>query len=319
MAYGEGKRCSSRSINESERMKKLKYFSTFTGIGGLDHGLEVIGAKCVGYSEIKESSIDIYSRHFPTHHNFGDITKIVPEDLPDFDVFTGGFPCQTFSMAGMRKGFKDRKGTMIFYIFDILMAKKPEFFVLENVKGIATHDSGRTYKKVIKLLSSAGYKVRVVLLNSSHYGSAQARERVVFIGRLGKDFPKKAPELRKTDVRFRDIRTPYEPKDVLSEATMARFTAPGGDRYFELIGGYDRVNTITTGVSSSGRKMLVTMEPDGIWRRITCLEAERLQNFPDGYTDGSSTAKRWFALGNAVNCAVSDYLFTDYLKSLWWK
>lgn len=299
-------------------MKKLRYFSTFTGIGGLDFGLEKLGAKCVGFSEIKESSIEIYMRHFPDHHNYGDITKIVPEDLPDFDVFTGGFPCQTFSMAGARKGFKDRKGQMIFYIYDILMAKKPEFFVLENVKGIATHDHGKTYKSVIKLLSSAGYKTRVVLLNSSHYGSAQARERVVFIGRLNKDFPKKDPEIRDNTKRFRDVRSEFDAKDLLSAASMARLEATEGDKGFELIGGYDRVNTLTTGVSSSGRRMLVTMEPDGKWRRLTALEAERLQNFPDGWTAGSSTAKRWFALGNAVNCAVSEYLFTDYLKGLWW-
>lgn len=300
-------------------MKTLKYFSTFTGIGGLDFGLEKLGAKCVGFSEIKQSSIEIYMRHFPDHHNYGDITKIVPEELPDFDVFTGGFPCQTFSMAGERKGMKERKGQMIFYIYDILVAKQPEFFVLENVKGIATHDHGKTYKKVIKLLSSAGYKTRVVLLNSAHYGSAQARERVVFIGRLKKDFPKKNPEIRNAGVRFRDIRTEYGPKDMLSAATMARLTATEGDKGFEIIGGYDRVNTITTGISSSGRKMLIVQNEDGSWRRLTCLEAERLQNFPDGWTDGSSTAKRWFALGNAVNCAVSEYLFTDYLSDLWWK
>lgn len=299
-------------------MKKLKYFSTFTGIGGLDFGLEKMGAECVGFSEIKESSIEIYGRHFPDHKNFGDITKINPKEIPDFDVFTGGFPCQTFSMAGMRKGFKDRKGTMIFYIYDILMEKQPEFLVLENVKGIATHDGGRTYKSVIKLLSSAGYKVRVVLLNSSHYGSAQARERVVFIGRLKKDFERKNPEARNTAVRFRDIRSEFDEKDILSEASLTRLTVNEGEKGFELIGGYDKVNTLTTGVSSSGRRMLVTQEPDGRWRRLTCLEAERLQNFPDGWTKGSSTAKRWFALGNAVNCAVSDYLFNDYLKGLWW-
>lgn len=299
-------------------MKKLKYFSTFTGIGGLDFGLEKMGAECVGYSEIKESSIEIYKRHFPDHQNFGDITKIEPKELPDFDVFTGGFPCQTFSMAGMRKGFKERKGQMIFYIYDILMEKKPEFFVLENVKGIATHDYGNTYKSVIRLLSSVGYKVRVVLLNSGHYGSAQARERVVFIGRLGKDFEKKFPVVKDTSKRFRDVRSEFDEKDILSEATMKRLLATEGDKGFELIGGYDRVNTLTTGVSSSGRRMMVTQESDGKWRRMTCLEAERLQNFPDRWTEGSSTAKRWFALGNAVNCAVSEYLFTDYLKGLWW-
>lgn len=159
----------------------MRYFSTFTGIGGLDWGLENMGAKCVGFSEIKESSIRIYNSHYPNHKNFGDITKIDPSLLPDFDVFTGGFPCQSFSLAGMREGFRDKRGRMIFHIYDILVEKKPEYFVLENVKGIMTHDDGRTLESIMKLLAHAGYFVRVVLLNSAHYGSAQARERESFL------------------------------------------------------------------------------------------------------------------------------------------
>lgn len=293
----------------------MKYFSTFTGIGGLDFGLESLGAECVGFSEIRESSIRIYKRHYPDHKNFGDITKIVPEELPDFDVFTGGFPCQSFSLAGARKGFKDRRGQMIFYIYDILMAKKPEFVVLENVKGIYTHDDGRTFASVFKLLTSAGYYVRAVLLNSAHYGSAQARERVLFLCRRGQDFADENPVIRDDTKRFRDFRGPYGEKDKFSPKTLARFFAKGGQG-FEMIGGYDRVNTLTTGVSSSGRRMLVTQD-DGVFRRITCAEAERLQGFPEGWTEGESVANRWFALGNAVNTAVSKYIFEDYLKRLW--
>jgi DNA-cytosine methyltransferase len=295
----------------------LTYFSTFTGIGGLDWGLEKMGAKCVGFSEIKESSIDIYRRRFPEHKLYGDITKIVPEELPDFDVFTGGFPCQSFSLAGMRKGFGDRRGQMIFFIYDIITAKKPKFIVLENVKGISTHDGGKTIKSVFRLLSAAGYKMRVVLLNSAHYGSAQGRERVVFLGRLGEDFPEKHPEIRDDSKRFRDIRAPFVPKTALSELTIERLKRVYF-KGFEMIGGYDRVNTLTTSISSSGRRLVVTQEPDGTWRKLSVVEGERLQGFPDGWTEGQSDAKRWFAIGNAVNCRVSEYLFTDYLKGLWW-
>lgn len=300
-------------------MKPKTYFSTFTGIGGLDFGLEKIGAKCVGFSEIKPGSMEIYKKHFPDHKCYGDITKIVPEELPDFDVFTGGFPCQSFSMAGARRGFGDRRGQMIFYIYDILMAKKPEYVVLENVKGIATHDHGRTYKNVFKLLSAAGYHMRVVLLNSAHYGSAQARERVVFIGRRSGDFPAKNPVIRDDTKRFRDVRSEYDAKDILSEKAVARMIkyAKEGKKGFEFVGGYDRLNTLTTSISSSGRSMLVTQDGD-VWRRITALEGERLQGFPEGWTEGVPLAKRWFAIGNAVNCKVSEYLFADYFKGLWW-
>lgn len=293
---------------------KLRYFSTFTGIGGLDWGLEKLGAACVGFSEIKQSSIEIYGRHYK-HHNYGDITKIEPEKLPDFDVLTGGFPCQSFSLAGVRKGFEDRRGTMIFYLYDILMAKKPRYAVFENVKGISTHDGGKTIKSVFKLLHSAGYFVRVLMLNSAHYGSAQARERVVFICRRDEDFREVSPQKVDDAKRFRDVREEKNEQEFLSVASVVRLERSG--KGFELIGGYDRVNTLTTGVSSSGRRMLVTADRGGVWRRITPLEAERLQGFPDGWTEGSTRAERWFALGNAVNCRMSEYLFTDYLPKVW--
>ena len=92
----------------------MKYFSLFSGIGGLDYGLR--DKECVGISEIKQSSVHIYQKRMGNVMNYGDITKINPKELPDFDLLTGGFPCQTFSMAGLRKGFKDRKGKMIFYM-----------------------------------------------------------------------------------------------------------------------------------------------------------------------------------------------------------
>lgn len=307
-------------------MKTLRYFSTFTGIGGLDWGLEKLGARCVGFSEIKKTSISIYGRHYPDHKNFGDITKIVPKDLPDFDVFTGGFPCQSFSMAGVRKGFGDRRGQMIFHIYDILTEKKPEFVVLENVKGITTHNRGKTYQSVFKLLSAAGYHVRVVLLNSAHYGSAQARERMVFLCRRGKDFPQKNPEVRDDTKRFRDIRDndvgAYEMihvtqglKDKMEgKKKLSRKKKKILNFSYQRIGGYDRVGTLTTGKGGGDRAVQMG---DG-WRYMTILEGERAQNFPEGWTLGESESDRWFAIGNAVSCATSEYLFTDYLKGLWW-
>ncbi|MFA5168754.1 MAG: DNA (cytosine-5-)-methyltransferase [Candidatus Omnitrophota bacterium] len=300
-------------------MKPLRYFSTFTGIGGLDFGLEKMGAECVGFSEIKESSIGIYKGHYPDHVNYGDLTKIDPKALPDFDVFTGGFPCQSFSLSGKQKGFSDRRGQMIFYIYDILMAKKPEYVVLENVKGIMMHDGGRTIRSVFKLLQSAGYFVRIVLLSSIHYGSAQARERVIFLCRRSADFPVKFPESVDSEKRFRDIRDHKGPFKYLSETAMRRLDEDGG-KGFIVLGGYDRVNTLTTSISSSGRDRIITQEPNGLFRYLTDLEGERLQCFPDGWTKSARlSAEKWFAIGNAVNCAVSEYLFTNYLKGLWWE
>lgn len=291
-------------------MKGLTYFSTFTGIGGLDMGLEKLGAKCVGFSEIKNGSIDIYMRHYPTHQNFGDITKIDFKELPDFNVLTGGFPCQSFSLAGSRKGFKDRRGQMIFYLHDLMVAKKPDLVVLENVKGILNHNGGRTFESVVRLMREAGYHVRVLLLNAINYGSAQNRERVVFI-MTKKKLPEKHPIVVDNTKRFRDIREtdgnfkeiPRSDFNYRKIEQLRRFT-------FELIGGYDRVGTLTT-QNGCGEK---AVEYGDWYRYLTPLECERLQCFPEGWTAGVKDTHRYFALGNAVNCAMSEYLFTDYLK-----
>jgi DNA (cytosine-5)-methyltransferase 1 len=296
----------------------LKYFSTFTGLGGLDMGLEEIGAKCVGYSEIKKTSIVIYERHYPNHVNFGDVTEIDYAALPDFDILTGGFPCQSFSLAGLRKGLTDgkgKKGAMVLYLHNLLVAKQPDYFVLENVKGILNHDGGKTYTKIFRLFEHAGYRVRVVMLNALYYGSAQNRERVIFLGSK-KEFPDKTPVIVDDTKRFKDVfdnmESGYKPiKDTdrnrLKIEQLLQFK-------FELIGKWDRVGTLVT-QPGCGEKAV----PYKDWyRMLTPLECERLQNFPDNWTAGASDAARYFAMGNAVNCNVSRYLFTNYLKGLWW-
>lgn len=292
----------------------MKYFSLFTGIGGLDAGLEARGAECVGFSEIRESSISIYSRHFPDHVPFGDVTKIDFASLPDFDVLTGGFPCQSFSMAGARKGFDDKRGHMIFRIHALLEAKKPRFAVLENVKGILTHDEGRTYRNVFALLGTAGYFVRCVLLNARHYGQAQSRERVLFLC-AREDFPAKNPVVVDGSKRFRDFRDKYGPYRWLTPKAVERLLSTG--KWCSPLGGYDVARTFTTSESSCGNDRMMVQEDDGRWRYLSVLEGERLQGFPDKWTEGEGLADRWFALGNAVNAKVSQYLFTDYLNGIW--
>jgi DNA (cytosine-5)-methyltransferase 1 len=290
------------------------YFSTFTGIGGLESGLEEMGWECAGFSEIRESSIQIYRNHYPTVKNYGDITAVEISKLPDFDMFIGGFPCQSFSLAGMRKGFNDPRGLMIMYIRNILLEKKPMFAVLENVKGILNHDHGRTYIKVIKLLQSAGYFVRVLMLNSIHYGSAQSRERVLFLCSK-KDFERKVPMVKNDRAVFRNIEDTRGPfKEISRSRRNVEKINQEGNFPYELIGSYDRVGTLTT-QQGCGLKAVVS----GDWfRQLTPLECERLQGFPDGWTQGVKDADRYFALGNAVNCNVSKYLFTEYLKGIWY-
>lgn len=191
----------------------MKYFSTFTGIGGMELGIMQAYANlsnqskegaetdahsgsvtsipelnadpvCVGYSEVNKYATQIYQSHFPEHKNYGDITKIVAEDLPDFDLLVGGFPCQSFSIAGLRKGFEDVRGTLFFDLARILQAKRPRLFLFENVKGLLSHDNGTTFGVIIQTLDELGYDLQWQVLNSKDFGVPQNRERIFIIGHL---------------------------------------------------------------------------------------------------------------------------------------
>jgi DNA (cytosine-5)-methyltransferase 1 len=194
----------------------MKYFSTFTGIGGFEIGIHNAwmrsqnkgrtiqgtqtggtqrqpkqlykhgdeGLSCIGYSEIDKYAIKVYERNFPNVRNYGDITKINAEELPDFDCLVGGFPCQAFSIAGKRKGFDDTRGTLFFDLARILRAKRPRLFVFENVKGLLSHDGGRTFKTIISTLDELGYDLQWQVLNSKNHGVPQNRERVFIAGHL---------------------------------------------------------------------------------------------------------------------------------------
>jgi len=171
---------------------RLKVFSAFTGIGGFELGIQrACAAKglpepvIVGYSEIDKYAISVYENNFKGVKNYGDITKIKGEELPDFDCFVAGFPCQSFSQAGRRGGFEDARGALFFDIVRILRAKRPGLLVLENVKGLLSHDAGRTFKTIIAALAELGYSLEWQVLNSQDFGTAQHRERVIIIGHLG--------------------------------------------------------------------------------------------------------------------------------------
>lgn len=189
----------------------MKYLSLFSGIGGFEKGIqqaydnrrllqnttsEILpnnssntesrqtGVTCIGFSEIDKYAIQTYQKHYPTHYNYGDITKINADELPDFDLLVGGFPCQAFSIAGKRKGFEDTRGTLFFEIARILKAKQPRLFLLENVKGLLSHDNGNTFRTIVSTLNELGYDLQWQMLNSKNHGVLQNRERVFIIGHL---------------------------------------------------------------------------------------------------------------------------------------
>ncbi len=165
----------------------IRFFDMFSGIGGFRSGLEAIGGfECVGYCEIDKYARQAYEAMYDTGGElyFDDARKIIPEQLPDFNLLVGGFPCQPYSICGARKGFDDTRGTLFFEIARIAAAKKPKYLCLENVPGLLNHDSCRTFEVILHTLDELGYDVAWQVLNSKNFGVPQSRNRVFIVGYL---------------------------------------------------------------------------------------------------------------------------------------
>ncbi|HLR92851.1 MAG TPA: DNA cytosine methyltransferase [Atopostipes sp.] len=170
----------------------LKFLDLFAGIGGFRLGMEKAGHKCIGYVEFDKFARKSYEAMYDTKGEWTthDITTVTNDDIRELrnrgrvDVITGGFPCQTFSIAGKRKGFEDTRGTLFFEIARFANILQPRYLFLENVKGLLNHDNGNTFETILRTLDELGYDAEWDLLNSKDFGVPQNRERVFIIGHL---------------------------------------------------------------------------------------------------------------------------------------
>ena len=214
----------------------MKYLSLFSGIGGFELGLENSDYEfeCIGASEVDKYAKAIYSRHFPRHRDLGDASKIDPKRLQDFDLLVGGFPCQAFSLSGYRRGFADARGTLFFEIARICAEKRPKYLVLENVKGLLSHQRGETFKKMLGILAELGHDVEWEVLNSKDFGTAQNRERLYIKGyfraKCGREILSSKRVSRKTAVQgIRQLKKGTQSSRILStDGTSATITGCGG-------------------------------------------------------------------------------------------
>lgn len=158
----------------------MKYFSMFSGVGGFELGFPTEW-NCVGLSEIDKYASMVLEEKFKGVKNYGDARKIRAEELPDFDLLCGGVPCQSWSIAGKRKGFDDVRGTMWFEVFRIAKEKKPKYLLLENVKGLLSHNKGKSFERLMEMICDLGYVVDFTILNSKFFGVPQNRERVFIL------------------------------------------------------------------------------------------------------------------------------------------
>ena len=283
----------------------MKFFDFCAGIGAGRLGLEQVGMECVGYSEISRNSIKTYSLMHNTENElkFGNLTKIDPNTLPDFDVAIAGFPCQTFSVIGRQEGLKDLRGQIVFRIMDLLKAKNVPYFIFENVKGLTTHDGGRTLKTIIQSIEEDGYHVEYKVLTSSHFGVPQIRQRVYLIG-IRKDVydPSKTLLWPAEDITYTDVR-PFlcDTDNEISQVNLEYFnryitneTNRGRFKIEDLI--KEEYLIIDTRQSDLRlyRNRMPTLRSfrdglyyirDGIIRELTGYEALLIQGFPKEYAD----------------------------------
>jgi len=270
-----------------------KIIDLFAGIGGFHLAFEAVGAKTVFVSEWDKHARATYAaNHAESINSFakpahfaGDITKIVAEDIPDFDILTGGFPCQPFSNAGKRGGFEDTRGTMFFHVANILKVKQPKAFFLENVRGLLTHDDGKTFETIKNALDELGYSLHFKIVKASEHNIPQHRPRLFMVG-FRKDiddskfeFPASLPlSLTISDVMGGKV------TNVAGLERTVGFTLRVGGRHS---GVHDRRNWDSYLV-------------DGVEQRLTIDQAKQLQGFPADYAFPVSETQAFKQLGNSV-------------------
>jgi DNA (cytosine-5)-methyltransferase 1 len=314
--------------------KKSKEVGTEGGLSCKHHhcdGLRQESLTCVGYSEIDKHAIKIYEKYFK-HTNYGDIRKIKSRDLPDFDLLIGGFPCQSFSIAGKRKGFEDTRGTLFFEIARIIATKRPRLLLLENVKGLLSHEKGRTFGIILRTLDGLGYDLQWQVLNSKNFGVPQNRERVFIVGHLrGTPRPEVFPLSQNAsediilptittrvtadsngtyvgkrpahkDLKYIGAVMSEKNKKWLDDGKQLSRNFPQGSRIYDARG---IATTLASQAGGLGAKTgLYAVKGLQKIRRLTPMECERLQGFPDEWTLGASDTQRYKCLGNAVTVNV---------------
>ena len=308
---------------------KFTFIDLFAGIGGFRIAMQNLGGECIFSSEWDEQAQRTYYANYG-EVPFGDITKestksFIPEG---FDVLCAGFPCQAFSLAGKRLGFAETRGTLFFDVAEILRRRQPKAIFLENVKGLAIHDGGKTLKVILNTLDEVGYIVPdPKIVNAMYFGVPQHRERIYIVG-FRKDlgitkedfiYPKQG-EVTKHWIDVRESE-PVPAKYYLSTQYMttlenhkARHAAKGNGFGYEIIPDDGVANAIVVGGMGRERNLVIdkrqtdltpttnikgTVNTDGV-RRMTPREWARLQGYPDSFRIVVADASAYKQFGNSV-------------------
>ena len=305
----------------------MKVCSLFSGIGGFDLAFKNNNHEIVYANDFDKNAVKIYEKNFGKGTiDSRNIKAVKASDIPEHDILCAGFPCQAFSIAGKRQGFNDTRGTLFFEIVRILGEKNPRYFLLENVKGLLSHANGQTFRIIISALAKLGYDLQWCVLNSKNFGVPQNRERVFIIGNIReKPRPKVFLQFKEQE-KITGICHEKKIIDVMgSESQMGRIYSSSGlapslhlktggwqevkiidDTYSYGMRKYDKCPSLRS--TRNGLKIFLK----GNVRKLTPVECERLQSFPDNWTEGVSETARYNLLGNAVTVNVIDYILKNF-------
>jgi len=295
--------------------------------------------QCIGFSETDKFARQVLAHRFPGVRNFGDATAIEPKTLPDFDLLCAGFPCQAFSIAGRRQGLEDTRGTLFFEIVRILETKRPQIIFLENVKGLLCHEKGKTFNVIIQALVKLGYDIQWMVLDSKFFAVPQHRERVYIVGNLGATPRPQILPFSATCRKFVQSSTEKEKpsqkengENVTSINSVPKCASISVDRHSHegtrgngLGARIYYSDGISSTVTNKGAEFVAVLDAGSSSkkskpqiRRMTPRECERLQGFPDDWTQNGidengksvmlSDTQRYKQMGNAVTVNVIESL-----------
>lgn len=302
----------------------FSFIDLFAGIGGIRLGFEDAGGHCVFSSEWDKDAAKTYEANFG-EKPFGDITKIDPLDIPDFDILLGGFPCQPFSIIGSKAGFQhETQGTLFFNIEEILKVKQPKAFMLENVRNLTAHDGGRTIKIILEHLRQAGYHVHYKVLNALDFGVPQKRERIIIVGfrhNIPFTFPAPLPISKRAHIK--DILEPESDLDpklfvkaAIRESRLARLKEPDFPKPYishENVAGDVTPHSYSCALraGASANYLLINDE-----RRPSEREMLRIQGFPDTFKIVVPYGKIRHQTGNSVAVPVIKAVAQQMISSM---
>jgi len=304
----------------------MKTLSLFCGCGGLDYGFKKAGFDIIWANDFDKYAVQTYKENLGDHVILGDINQISLSDIPYFDILIGGFPCQPFSTMGHELGFEDARGTLFFRIVEIIRHQiefyktPPKAIVLENVKGLRTHDNGNTFRRIKEILEKdLNLKVYDTVLNSANYGIPQTRNRayIVCFSNHAVDFSFPEPlKLGKTmqDLLEDDVAEKYFLSDKILKTILS-----SGTKNFKAKSEIDL--PIARPLCATMAKMHRACQDNyvtqkGKVRRLTPRECARLQGFDDNFTIPVSDTQAYKQFGNAVTVNVSFAVATQLKQAL---